>query len=104
MADLEISARNAKLGSDIRKLGPVLLATAAMEVGKRARLSDDEDAVDQCSDPGKLDGGDNGKDGDVVYPIANQRSRSPNLGLMACLLFCLACWAGLVYLIGLALG
>ena len=39
-----------------------------------------------------------------MHPITNQPGRSPNLGLMACLLFCCACWAGLVYLIGLALG
>jgi hypothetical protein len=39
-----------------------------------------------------------------MHPITSQPARSPNLGLVACLLFCLACWAGLVYLIGLALG
>jgi hypothetical protein len=68
-------------------------------------LSEQElQAVNQSNDPAELDGGDHGKDGDVMHPITSQPARSPNLGLVACLLFCLACWAGLVYLIGLALG
>ncbi len=38
-----------------------------------------------------------------MYSTTNQLGRSPNLGFMACLLYCIACWAGLVYLIELAL-
>ena len=40
----------------------------------------------------------------MVYPTANQFGRSPNLGFVACVLYCVACWVGLVYLIGLAFG
>jgi hypothetical protein len=46
-----------------------------------------------------LDGDEDGKDGDVMYPTPTQY-RGPNVGLAVCLLFCLVCWAGLAYLIG----
>ncbi len=40
----------------------------------------------------------------MVYPSTNSVGWSPNLGFVACVLYCVACWAGLVYLIELAVG
>jgi hypothetical protein len=86
-------------------LSPAPRPISVRMFGRFPALDEKElERVDQGCDPTELHGDDHREDGDVLYPVANETRRRPNLGLVACLVFCLACWAGLVYLIGLALG
>ena len=39
-----------------------------------------------------------------MYTHSNQLSRNLNYGFVVCLLYCLACWAGVAYLVELAVG
>ena len=67
------------------------------------RLGHEPDAVRERGDPGDLDQDDQGEDGDVVQSTT-QEYRTLNVGFVAAMVWCVACWAALAYVIGLMVG